>query len=414
MFAKLTEYFLNPVRVKIPYLCIQMEIRPSLQTYVAKTVSGLEEVLEQELIALGASGNKRLTRAVEFKGDKRLLYKINYCCFTALRILVPVNEFVITQQEDLYSHVSTMPWEEWLDPAGTFAIDAVISNSVFTNSLFVAQRTKDAIADRIRGIRGTRPSVDLENPSLRISVHIRSSACTISLDSSGNTLHKRGYRKRAGDAPVSEVLAAGLIRLAGWDPSVPLYDPMCGSGTIPIEAALMATHTPAGKFRTDFGFTKWKDFDPELWDKVRAEADALIIPSDAQIRGADSSLRAIDGAKMNLRYSNTEALITLQKSGFHDTKPPYTEGMIIMNPPYDERLILDDSMAFYRSIGDTLKHLYGGYRAWIISGDLEAMKFIGLKPAKKFKIFNGPLECRFMGYDLFRGTMKDHKTPVNN
>lgn len=386
-----------------------MESQPVKQIFVAKTVSGLEEVLEQELISLGAAETRLLTRAVEFSGDKALLYKINYCCFTALRILVPVNEFVIAVQEDLYDQVSKMPWENWLDPKGTLAVDAVISNSVFTNSLFVAQRSKDAVADRLREKYGTRPSVDLENPSLRISIHIRESKCTVSLDSSGNTLHKRGYRKRAGEAPVSEVLAAGLIRLAGWDPSVPLYDPMCGSGTILIEAALMATRTPAGFFRKEFGFMQWKDFDTTLWDQVRSEANALTVPSDAKIHGADSSLRAIDGATMNLRVSNTETFITLNKANFHTTKPPFDAGMIITNPPYDERLKLDDSVAFYRSVGDTLKHLYGGYRAWIISSDQEAMKFIGLKPVKKFKIFNGPLECRFMGYDLFRGSLHDYK-----
>ena len=391
-----------------------LEPQTEIQTFVAKTVSGLEEVLEKELIALGAAETRRLTRAVEFKGDKELLYKVNYCSFTALRILVPVLEFVVIEQEDLYNNLVRMPWERWLDPRGTIAVDAVISNSVFTNSLFVAQRSKDAVADRIREVHNDRPSVDLEDPTLRISIHIRSSTCTVSLDSSGNTLHKRGYRKRAGDAPVSEVLAAGLLRLAGWEPSIPLYDPMCGSGTILIEAALMATRTPAGKFRKDFGLMKWKDFDSSLWDKVRNDADALIISPEVKITGADSSLRAIDGAKMNLRYSGTEGMIGLNKAGFHQTRPPYEKGMIVTNPPYDERLKLDDSVAFYRSMGDTLKHLYGGYRAWIISADLEAMKFVGLKPVKKFKVFNGPLECRFMGYEIFEGSLKDHKAGVEN
>lgn len=390
-----------------------MNIETDNRIFLAKTISGLEEVLERELRSLGATDTRILTRAVEFRGNICLLYKVNYCSFTALRFLVPVEEFEIAGQDDLYARLREMSWEDWLDPSGTLAVDAVISDSVFTNSLFVAQRSKDAVADRLREKFGTRPSVDLQDPSLRISIHLRGNACTVSLDSSGNTLHKRGYRKRAGEAPLSEVLAAGLIRLSGWDPSVPLYDPMCGSGTIPIEAALMATRTPAGFFRKDFGFMKWKNFDQDLWDKVKKEADEQIIPAESKIRGADSSLRAIDGALMNLRYSGTGSLITLQKSGFHTTKPPYEKGMIIMNPPYDERLKLDDSVAFYRSIGDTLKKLYGGYQAWIISADLEAMKFIGLKPSKKIKIYNGPLECRFMGYDLFKGTLKEHKSSGN-
>mgnify|MGYP000887695888 FL=1 len=390
-----------------------MESDQNIRTFVAKTVSGLEAVLEQELKSLGAAETRVLTRAVEFRGDQELLYRVNYNCFTALRILVPVLEFVILAQEDLYKNLVRMPWERWLDPGGTLAVDAVISNSVFTNSLFVAQRSKDAVVDRIREVHGPRPSVNLEDPTLRISIHISGDTCTVSLDSSGNTLHKRGYRRRAGDAPVSEVLAAGLLRLAGWESSMPLYDPMCGSGTILIEAALLATRTPAGKFRKDFGLMKWKDFDAGLWDKVRSEADARIISPEVRISGADSSLRAIDGATMNLRYSGMEGLIVLQKAGFHQTKPPYDQGMIITNPPYDERLKLDDSVAFYRSLGDTLKHLYGGYRAWIISADLEAMKFIGLKPIRKFKVFNGPLECRFNGYDLFRGSLREFKSAVN-
>lgn len=383
-----------------------------IQTYTAKTISGLEDVLEKELSALGAGDVRRLTRAVEFKGDRELLYRVNYSCYTALRVLVPIGEFTLAVQEDLYRHLKGMPWEQWLDPEGSFAIDAVVGTSLFSNSLFVAQRSKDAVADRFRECFGTRPAVDLEDPSLRVNVHIKGEKCTVSLDSSGASLHKRGYRKRAGDAPLSEVLAAGIIRLSGWDPSVPLYDPMCGSGTILIEAALMAAGRPAGYFRKAFGFMKWKDFDKRLWEKVREKVNAGMHDTGAVIHGADSSQRAIDGARVNLRHSCTDSVIRLQKAGFHQTRPPFKNGMIIMNPPYDERLKLDDSVAFYRSLGDTLKHLYGGYRAWIISSDLEAMKFIGLKPVRKYTVLNGPLECRFNGYDLFTGTLKDFKSNV--
>jgi len=279
----------------------------------------------------------------------------------------------------------------------------VINQSAFTNTLFVAQKAKDAIADRFRTIYGSRPSVDLDNPDLRINIHLQKELCTVSLDSSGHSLHKRGYRKRTWEAPISEVLAAGLIRLSGWDREAPLYDPMCGSGTIPMEAAMLASSTPAGYFRQEFGFMKWRDFDSTLWDRVKTEANERIRPVTVPIHGSDSARQAIHAAKINIRKTHLGPDIQIQVANFHATKPPFETGLMLMNPPYDERIQLDDGIAFYRSLGDTLKHLYSGWQAWIISSDLKALKFFGLKPARKIPLFNGPLECRFVKFDLYEG-----------
>jgi putative N6-adenine-specific DNA methylase len=391
-----------------------LEIATPAPAFIAKTISGLEPVLEQELLSLGATGTQKLTRAVSFRGDKALLYKVNFCSATALRVLVPVTNFPVAAQQDLYDRIREIPWEDYLEPSGTLAVDAVISRSVFTNSQFVAQKTKDAVADRFRDRTGTRPSVDLENPSLRINIHLQGPECSVSVDSSGSSLHKRGYRMRGGEAPLSEVLAAGILKLAAWDTTTPLYDPMCGSGTLLTEAALMATATPPGKFRREFGFMKWKDFDRDVWKGVREEALTAIHPAVAPIRGGDISRASVSNAKENIHKAVLDQYVQVTQANLHTTKPPFDSGTIVTNPPYDERIRLDDSAAFYRSLGSTLKHLYSGYIAWILTGDLEAMKFIGLKPFRKFPLFNGPLEVRLLGFELFGGTLKEHKSGVEN
>jgi putative N6-adenine-specific DNA methylase len=280
----------------------------------------------------------------------------------------------------------------------------VISYTVFTNSQFVAQKTKDAIVDRFREKTGKRPSVDLDNPVLRINVHLFKNTCTVSLDSSGQSLHKRGYRKQTGIAPLNEVLAAGLVKLSGWDMKKPLLDPMCGSGTILIEAAMLASGIPSGYFRNEYGFMKWKDFDVALWEHVKSQAQENIKhPEDLRIVGFDKSVMTLKKAVENVGFAGLDHLIYLKRVAFEDSVPPSAEGVIIMNPPYDERIQLEDSVAFYKMIGNVLKRKYNRYKAWVISSDLEAIKFIGLKPSKKFKVFNGPLECRFVGFDLYEG-----------
>jgi putative N6-adenine-specific DNA methylase len=369
--------------------------------FTVKTLAGMEEILQQELFALGAGNFKLLKRAVTFEGTKEVLYRANYNCRTALRILVPIKTCTITKQEDLYENVKTIAWEDYMESGQSLAVDAVNSTSVFTNSQYVALKTKDAVVDRFRDRTGERPSVNLDDPDLRINIHIYKETCTVSLDSSGYSLHKRGYRKVTGPAPLNEVLAAGLIQLSGWDKTVPLFDPMCGSGTILIEAAMLARNIPSGYYRPSFGFERWKDFDTDLWKKVREEENGKIMDSPVVIHGSDISSRAIAIATENVAYTNLRDHIQLAVSAFDETKSTGETGMIICNPPYDERLQIDNIIAFYKRIGDVLKHNYKGYEAWIISSDLRALKFIGLHPSKKITVFNGPLECRFVRFSLY-------------
>ena len=370
-------------------------------TFTAKTVAGVEEILAGELLNAGARNIAILKRAVAFEGDKELMYRTNYCCSTALRILMPVKSFPIEKQDDLYDQVNQIPWEDYLDSEMTLAVDAVNNTSVFTNSQFVAMRTKDAIVDRFRSAGKLRPSVDLDNPDVRVNIHIYKEICDVSLDSSGGSLHKRNYRKSAGIAPMNEVLAAGLVRLSGWDPSKSLTDPMCGSGTILIEAAMMANHIPSGYFRKNFGFMKWPDFDESLWNKVREAEDAKIRQEDTALFGSDISGKSIQSAKENLLFTGLTNQIPLELAAFGSASQKMAPGFLIFNPPYDERLQVDDLVAFYKEIGDILKKKYTGNEAWIISSDLRALKFVGLHPSKKIIVFNGPLECRFVRFSLY-------------
>ena len=361
----------------------------------------MEEILQKELDHLGAVNTQLLKRAVSFEGDKALLYRANYCTRTALRILVPILVFPITKQEDLYNNINKIAWEDYMGNENSLAVDAVNATSVFTNSQYVALKTKDAVVDRFREKTGSRPSVDLDNPDLRINVHLYKETCTVSLDSSGSSLHKRGYRHVTGPAPLNEVLAAGLVQLSGWDKSVPFYDPMCGSGTILIEANMFARNIPSGYFRPTFGFEKWIDFDPELWNRIREEENEKIKNTDVGIFGSDISSRVISTAKENVGFAKFKDQINLEVAAFENTRPKGPAGMIICNPPYDERLQIDDIISFYKSIGDVLKKNYKGFEAWIISSDLRALKFIGLHPSKKLTVFNGPLECRFVRFSLY-------------
>jgi putative N6-adenine-specific DNA methylase len=373
---------------------------------IAKTVAGLEGVLAEELASMGAENVMVLNRAVSFMSDQSLMYRSNFQCRTALRILKPLFHFEITDQGDLYREISDFAWENFIRPDQTLAIDAVISYTVFTNSQYVAQRTKDAVVDRIRKVSGQRPSVDLDNPDLKINVHIFKDQCTVALDSSGQSLHRRGYRQSTGPAPLNEVLAAGLLRLSGWDKETPLLDPMCGSGTLLIEAAMLAGNIPAGMHRKQWGFMKWNDFDPELWESVRSEGISEMQKPVVPLHGADRSPRAVAAALENLQFSGLEKSINIEGCALSELDPPFEKGFMIFNPPYDERIKIEDSLAFYKMIGDSLKQNFTGYTAWLISSDLDSVKFIGLRPSRKIHIFNGPLECRFLRFDLFKGRSK--------
>jgi putative N6-adenine-specific DNA methylase len=368
---------------------------------VAKTILGLEDTLLKELEGLGALNLQVLNRAVSFEGDDELIYRTNYCCRTALRILKPIQSFGLKKQDDLYDFITKIPWEDYLDPDMTMAVDAVIHDSVFTNSQYVALKTKDAVVDRLRNLRGTRPSVNLDHPSLRIHIHINKEICTVSIDSSGPSLHKRGYRQSTGAAPINEVLAAGMVMLSGWDKKTPFIDPMCGSGTLLIEAAMLALNIPPGYFRKDFGFETWKTFDPELWHSVKELQNAEITHQPLQIKGSDIAPRVVKAANDNIRFAGLQDVIKVEACAFDQSVPFEEKGVVLMNPPYDERMRLDDIIAFYKSIGDVLKKKYTGCEAWVISSDLNALKFIGLHPSKKITLFNGPLECRLVRFSLY-------------
>jgi putative N6-adenine-specific DNA methylase len=370
---------------------------------IAKTFEGLEEVLAKELSDLGAEEIGLLKRGIEFKGDKKLLYKANYTCRTALRIIMPIARFRVTGEVMLYDNIKGIPWEKYLDTSGSFAVDSVISYSPFTHSGFVSLKAKDAIVDRFRDKFGKRPDVDTVDPDLRINVHLFREQCTVSLDSSGSSLHLRGYRKVQTEAPMNEVLAAGLILLSGWDRKMPFVDPMCGSGTLLIEAALLAGNVPSGYYRPLFGFEKWKDFDQKLWDIVQRECEEKIVEPGTPIRGFDRDSIAVDASLANIEEAGVEKFIKVELADFHTSPPPFPFGFLLTNPPYGERIKVDDIRQFYKNIGDVLKNKYAGYTAWLLGSDVEALKFIGLRPSRKIKVMNGPLECKLVKFDLYAG-----------
>ena len=376
--------------------------------FIAKTIAGLEEVLANEITELGGTNVEVLTRAVSFEGDKRLLYQANYCLRTAQRILMPIFSFQMADEDDLYNQVNAYPWENYLSLAKTLAVDAVSSDSELTHTHYIALLTKDAIVDRFRTLNnGRRPSVDTENPHIRINMHIRGSICDVSIDSSGPSLHKRGYRVSNAEAPLSEVLAAGLIMLSGWKRDCHFIDPMCGSGTLAIEAAMIANNFPAGMYRKEFGFMHWPDFDQQLWDEVTSEALEKQTEFEYQILASDISPKNLASARANVKSARLHKDVKLSVSPFSEVKRPSGEpGLIIINPPYGERIRLTDIIGLYKSIGNTLKQEFTGYHAWIISSDQRALGFIGLRPSAKLTVFNGPLECKFEHFDLYKGSKR--------
>lgn len=370
---------------------------------IATTLFGLEEILVNELKGLGATDIELLNRAVKFEGDKAILYKSNLHLRTALKVLKPFAQFMVHTDNDLYKKIKKIDWDQFLEPEGTLAIDATVSGEHFTHSQFVALRCKDAIVDKFRDKYDKRPSVDLDHPDLRLNVHIRDRICSLSLDSSSTSLGKRGYRQAQSLAPMSEVLAAGIITLSGWDKKSDFYDPMCGSGTFSIEAALMAAHIAPGRSRS-FGFEKWKDFDAKLWASIKREASDKEIKPLCKIFGSDLDSRAIDISKSNAANAGVDHLIEYHQMDFLKAENHYSNGFVFLNPPYGERLKeKEEIIPFYKEIGTQLKHHYEGCEAWIISSNIEALKFIGLRPSRKIRLFNGPLDCKLHKYELFKG-----------
>ena len=373
---------------------------------ITKTLFGFEELLATELRALGATNIEVLNRAIKCSGGQELLYKINLLSRTALRVLVPIATFTASNEDKLYKKIRDIDWSTYIGVDQTFAIDATTHSEIFNHSKYAALKCKDAIADQFRDKTGRRPSVNTEDPDLRINVHIADKLVNIALDSSGEHLDRRSYRLSRTEAPINEVLAAGIILMTGWDGKSHFIDPMCGSGTFAIEAAMMASHRPPGMFR-HFAFEKWSDFDARLWRKIRAEAEANICSPTSKIVANDMDAHAVSMARQNAARAGVDKLITFANQDFLATHSEAGAGVVVMNPPYGERLQHDDLNAFYTEIGTRLKHFYEGFDAWIISADLRALKFIGLRPSRKVALFNGSLECRLHKFELYSGSMKE-------
>ncbi len=374
---------------------------------IAKTLFGLEEILEKELIEFGAKEINILNRAVEFQGDQALLYRANLCCRLALRFLVLVDSFQAHNERHLYGKIQHMDWSKYISSKQTFAIDCTAYGERFRHSKYAALTVKDAIVDQFREKTGRRPSIDTNEPDVKINVHISDIHVDVSLDSSGDSLEKRGYRLEAMEAPISEVLAAAMITSSGWNRRTPLFDPMCGSGTIVIEAAMMAANKAPGLDRS-FGFERWSDFNAELLENLKQELAQNETKPQVEILGRDRHRRAMAIAERNARRAGVDRYVTIEAGDFMKKEPPFEQGLIIMNPPYGERLNEDDEMkAFYHEVGFKLKHEYAGYTAWIISSNNKALKRIGLKPDTRIQLYNGALECRYNGYTLFAGKRQD-------
>jgi putative N6-adenine-specific DNA methylase len=373
----------------------------------ATTLFGLEEILAEELRSLGAKNIRAQRRFVEFSGDQYIMYKANLWCRTAIRILKPIASFAIHKEKDLYNEIKKIRWDQYITTKSTIAIDSFVRNSIFTHSLYVSQLTKDAIIDQMRDKSGTRPGVDLKDPDLRLNLHIQHNNVVLSLDSSGDSLHKRGYRIQTNTVPLNEVLAAGILYLTGWDRNSSFIDPMCGSGTFLIEAAMMALGRIPGYYRSKFGFMRWLDFDAGLYhniqdEAVKAEKDALAFP----IEGSDVNKKTFQIACRNVQNAAMEDFIQIHHKAFEEQTPPPAPGVMVMNPPYGERQEVNQLQEKYKMIGDVLKSMYEGYTAYILTGNLQEAKHIGLRTSFRKELFNGPIDCRLLKFELYSGSRR--------
>lgn len=375
---------------------------------VAKTFQGLEDVLAEEIKNLGGENIEIGCRMVSFSGNQELLYKTNLACRTALRILVPVYTFSAGDPDEVYEALKKFEWETYLSPSTTFAIDSVVYSDDFRHSKFVTYRAKDAIADYFNEREGKRPSVRLNGADVLFNLHISQNSCTLSLDSSGESLHKRGYRVGQTEAPINEVLAAGMILKSGWHGEKNFVDPMCGSGTILVEAALIATNTYPGMFRKSFAFERWKDFDSELLEQLYND-DSHEREFAYKIYGSDISPKAIEIATQNVKSAGVSKYVELTTMPLQRYETAPENGILITNPPYGERISTDDLLGLYGTLGEKLKHVFTGYDAWVISYREECFDRISLKPAAKIALMNGALECEFRKYEIFEGKYKEFK-----
>lgn len=376
-------------------------------TYIAKTLFNLEEVLAEELKELDFKDVQILNRAVSFTGNKKDLYRANYLLLTAIKIIMPIEKGTVENEQQLYDFIYSINWSKYLGLQDTFAIDAAVNSEHFNHSKYVGLKTKDAIVDQFRNKTGRRPNVDLTLPQIRINVHIYKNEITVSLDSSGESLHKRGYRGLQGIAPLNEVLAAGLIRLSGWTQEDDLFDPFCGSGTILIEGAMWALNIPAQYNRHEFCFKHWKGFDEELWIEVKREAKRGIRKRlDTRIYGSDISIPVINKAKENILAAGIyHEVIQIHRKDFRKFDPYENEGTIITNPPYGERIEIDEE-SFYKELGDSFKNQFQGFNAWVLAPN-NALKSIGLKTSKRFALMNAKIDVKFHQYELYGGSKKE-------
>ena len=373
---------------------------------IAKTFQGLEPVLATELIELGANNIQIGRRMVSFVGNKELMYRANFQLRTAIRILKPIKHFRATTAEEVYDAVKQIDWTEYLSNDTTFAVDSVVFSNEFRHSKFVAYKVKDAIVDQFREKTGDRPNIRLVNPDIQLHIHIAEYDCTLALDSSGESLHRRGYRQESVEAPLNEVLAAGIILQTGWRGECDLIDPMCGSGTIPIEAALIARGIAPGVFRKEYAFEKWPDFDPELFSAIYDD-DSRERPFDHHIYGYDNNRKAVAIATNNVRAAGLSKEITIDFKDFKDFVQPREKSIIVTNPPYGERISAPDLLGLYKMIGERLKHQFTGNDAWILSYREECFEAIGLKPSLRTPLYNGALECELRKYRMFDGRFNE-------
>ena len=375
---------------------------------IAKTFAGLEELLAKELNSIGAENVEIGNRMVSFQGDKEILYKANFCLRTAVKILMPIREFKAKDADEVYEETKKIHWENYMDEDSTFLVDAVVFSDEFRHSRFAAYRVKDAIADYFRERSGRRPNVGISNPDIRVNLHISDHDVTISLDSSGESLHHRGYRTGTVAAPLNEVLAAGIIMLTGWDGDSDFIDPMCGSGTILIEAALIAKNIYPGVFRKEFAFEHWKDFDPDLFDEIYND-DSQERDFNFHIYGYDINHHAVSIANENAKSAGVSDIVTIQQGDVRDLEPQQMPSIMVTNPPYGERITTDDILGLYADFGTVLKHSFAGGDAWVLSLHEECFAKIGFRPSTRYILYNGALECELRKYQMFEGKLSERR-----
>ena len=376
---------------------------------IAITFYGMEEMLANELLDLGAQEIIQGNRSVSFKGDKGFMYKVNLCIKTAIKILKPIFSKEVKNINELYKVFNDFPWENYISIDNTFVVESTVFGKIFTHSKYVSLKAKDGIADRFKKKFNNRPNVSIKNPDLIINIHLNNNLCNISINSSGANLNQRGYRKSTNIAPINEVLASGIIKLSGWNGNSDFLDPMCGSGTFLIEAALIAGNIPGNLYRNNFGFNRWKDWDLNLFNLIKDSQIKKIKKININIYGYDKSSSAIAKAKENIELANLKLNIKVCQKDFFDSKKESDNILhIVTNPPYGERL-KGDINSLYSKIGDCLKLSFSKTNFWFISSNFAAMKYVGLRPSKKIKLFNGKLESRLLFFPIYEGTKKIHK-----